>query len=57
MEEDTQNYSPTVMFRGTPCSKEKLNVVFKFSVFQFSSVVTKMLDSFHREIRETFFKV
>ena len=24
MEEDIQNYSPTVMFRGTPCS---LNVI------------------------------
>ena len=22
MEEDIQNYSPTVMFRGTPCSCE-----------------------------------
>ena len=22
MEEDIQNYSPTVMFRGTPCSKD-----------------------------------
>ena len=27
MEEDIQNYSPTVMFRGTPCSMLTNNVL------------------------------
>ena len=27
MEEDIQNYSPTVMFRGTPCSFRKVSPV------------------------------
>ena len=27
MEEDIQNYSPTVMFRGTPCMIKKRNSV------------------------------
>ena len=27
MEEDIQNFSPTVMFRGTPCMIEKTNTV------------------------------
>ena len=26
MEEDIQNYSPTVMFRGTPCIKDTVAI-------------------------------
>ena len=31
MEEDIQNYSPTVMFRGTPCISNKIHRMTKFS--------------------------
>ena len=45
MEEDIQNYSPTVMFRGTPGTKNKLSrkLVFSFRIssvqdFEFSKI-------------------
>ena len=28
MEDDIQNYLPTVMFRGTPCSKSQINAIY-----------------------------
>ena len=28
MEEDIKNYLPTVMFRGTPCTFQKKNLIF-----------------------------
>ena len=32
MEEDTQNYSPTVMFRGAPCSSNSLKSVHRWGL-------------------------
>jgi len=48
MEEDIQNYSPTVMFHGTPCTKNKLSrklFFFEFLPFKTLNSVEMVLSS------------
>ena len=62
MEEDIQNYSPTVMFRGTPCvyKFEKCELVYfrtivsKLSSSVFNSVYYKMTILFNLEVLKLF---
>ena len=50
MEEDIQNYSPTVMFRGTPCISAAFNIIFViFAIGGFKkNREAPYMHSFHR---------
>ena len=43
MEEDIQNYLPTVMFRGTPCQYNQNYI----TIIQLTSVITSQLYSIY----------
>ena len=38
MEEDIQNYSPTVMFRGTPCNSSSQGALEKNFFYEFNNM-------------------
>ena len=55
MEEDTQNFSPTVMFRGTPCMCEYKPVTYEYTQAVFFLLLSKnMCENFFKVLRITF---
>ena len=56
MEEDIQSYSPTVMFRGTPCILKKIEKFLKIKVHLKGSCSRKIKGGYRRTAKNNRFR-